>query len=55
MIDPKVKDRGFKTAADGRLIITEGNERGDDTEVKRKKKAPFLLHSDSEDDYGNKA
>lgn len=46
----KVVDHGFKIAADGRLIIAEGNEKDDDVEVKKKKKAPFL-HSDSEDDY----
>nr|XP_003701407.1 PREDICTED: RRP12-like protein [Megachile rotundata] len=44
------KDRGFKTAPDGRLIITEDNEKDDEAEVKRKKKTPFL-HSDTEDDY----
>lgn len=49
----KLKDRGFKTAADGRLIITEGNERDDEREVKKNKKVPFL-HSDSEEDYGKK-
>ncbi|XP_017799417.1 PREDICTED: RRP12-like protein [Habropoda laboriosa] len=47
----KSKNRGFKTAPDGRLIITEGNERDDEEVVKRKKKSPLLLHSDSEDDY----
>ncbi|OAD59899.1 RRP12-like protein [Eufriesea mexicana] len=46
----KPKDRGFKTAADGRLIITLDNEKYVDTENKRKKKS-LLLHSDSEDDY----
>ncbi|XP_053976899.1 RRP12-like protein [Hylaeus volcanicus] len=45
----KPKDRGFKTAPDGRLIITLNNER-DDGEAKKTKKIPFL-HSDSEDEY----
>ncbi|XP_076241510.1 RRP12-like protein isoform X1 [Calliopsis andreniformis] len=44
------KDRGFKTAPDGRLIITESNEKDDEVSNKRKRKVPFL-HSDSEDDY----
>ncbi|XP_031825723.1 RRP12-like protein [Nomia melanderi] len=47
---PKVKDRGFKVAPDGRFIITEGNEKDDEVEVRKKKKV-LLLHSDSEDDY----
>lgn len=47
----KVKDHGFKTAPDGRLIIVDNNERDSDTEDKKKKKTPFL-QSDSEDDYG---
>ncbi|CAK9795398.1 RRP12-like protein [Anthophora plagiata] len=47
----KSKDRGFKTAPDGRLIITVDNERNDEVVVKRKKKSPLLLHSDSDDDY----
>lgn len=48
----KPKDRGFKTAPDGRLIIIDDdNATDDETEVKRKKKSPILLHSDSEDDY----
>ncbi|XP_026668407.1 RRP12-like protein isoform X2 [Ceratina calcarata] len=48
---PKPKDRGFKTAPDGRLIILDDNDIDDETEVKKKKKSPLLLHSDSEDDY----
>lgn len=46
----KSKDRGFKTAPDGRLIITVDNEK-DEAEAKKKRK-PLFLHSDSEDDYG---
>ena len=45
----KSKDRGFKTAPDGRLIITVDNEK-DEAEAK-KKRNPLFLHSDSEDDY----
>ncbi|KAG6795184.1 RRP12-like protein [Apis mellifera caucasica] len=47
----KPKDRGFKTASDGRLIITLDNEKADETEINKKKKSPLLLHSDSENDY----
>lgn len=50
----KPKDRGFKTAPDGRLIITLDNEKADETEINKKKKSPLLLHSDSENDYGKK-
>ncbi|XP_032675287.1 RRP12-like protein [Odontomachus brunneus] len=49
----KVKDHDFKTAPDGRLIITDGNEKDSDTEDKKKKKTPFS-QSDSEDDYEDK-
>ncbi|KZC03741.1 RRP12-like protein [Dufourea novaeangliae] len=49
----KTKDRGFKTAADGRLIITDDNGIDKDVETKKKRKIPFPLHSDSEDDYEN--
>ncbi|EZA47728.1 RRP12-like protein [Ooceraea biroi] len=47
----KVKDYGFKTAPDGRLIITDDNDRDSDVEKtnKKKRKASFL-QSDSEDD-----
>ncbi|XP_076547072.1 RRP12-like protein [Osmia lignaria lignaria] len=44
------KDRGFKTAPDGRLIITIDNEKDDEAQVRKKRKASFL-HSDSEEDY----
>ncbi|CAD1471378.1 unnamed protein product [Heterotrigona itama] len=47
----KRKDREFKTAPDGRLIITLDNEKADEPKPKRKKKSTILLHSDSEDDY----
>ncbi|XP_076301341.1 RRP12-like protein isoform X1 [Lasioglossum baleicum] len=46
----KTKDRGFKTAPDGRIIIADDYERDDESKIKRKKKT-LLLHSDSEDDY----
>ncbi|XP_029179046.1 RRP12-like protein [Nylanderia fulva] len=45
----KVKDHGFKTAPDGRLIIVDGNEKDSDTEEKSKKKF-FLQNKDSEED-----
>ncbi|KAG7200816.1 hypothetical protein KM043_003187 [Ampulex compressa] len=48
----KQKDRGFKTAPDGRIIITD-NERDEDTKTKKKK--GLQLHSDSEDDYEEEA
>jgi len=48
----RVKDHGFKTAPDGRLIITDGDEKDSDTEEKNKKKAPFLQDDLEEDDYG---
>ncbi|CAL7937924.1 unnamed protein product [Xylocopa violacea] len=52
MAAAKPKDRGFKIAPDGRIIIKDDNERDDEVEVvKKKKKSPLLLHSDSEDDY----
>ncbi|XP_011864615.1 PREDICTED: RRP12-like protein isoform X2 [Vollenhovia emeryi] len=51
----KVKDRGFATAPDGRLIITDDNEKDSDAEErkqkKRKKEKTVFLQSDSEDDY----
>lgn len=47
----KLKDHSFKTAPDGRLIITDDNERESDTEGKKKRKTSFF-QSDSEDDYG---
>ncbi|XP_078033343.1 RRP12-like protein [Augochlora pura] len=46
----KTKNRGFKTAPDGRLIITDDHERDEKITNTKKRKAPFL-HSDSEDDY----
>ncbi|GAB1867081.1 RRP12-like protein [Camponotus japonicus] len=50
----RVKDHGFKTAPDGRLIITDGDEKDSDTEEKNKKKAPFLQDDLEEDDYEDK-
>lgn len=49
----KTKDHSFKTAPDGRLIITDDNDGESDIEErsKKKKKASFL-QNDSEDDYG---
>lgn len=52
--EKKVKDYGFKTAPDGRLIITDGDEKDSDTEEKNKKKAPFLQDNLEEDDYEDK-
>lgn len=51
--EKKVKDRGFATAPDGRLIIRDDNEKNSDTEerTKKKRKTSFLQNSDSEDDY----
>lgn len=49
----KVKDYGFKTAPDGRLIIKDENEKDSDAETGNKKKGKIsFLRSDSEDDYG---
>lgn len=48
----RVKDHGFKTAPDGRLIITDGNEKDSDTEKSKKKKTSFLQNDSEEDDYG---
>lgn len=51
----KVKDHDFKTAPDGRLIITDGNEKDSDTEERskeKKKRASFLQNDSEEDDYG---
>lgn len=48
----RVTDHGFKTAPDGRFIITDGNEKASDTEETNKKKAPFLEDDLEEDDYG---
>ncbi|KMQ96335.1 rrp12-like protein [Lasius niger] len=50
----KVKDHDFKTASDGRLIITDGNEKDSDTEERgkeKKKRASFLQNDSEEDDY----
>lgn len=55
ILEKKVKDRGFATAPDGRLIITDDNEKDSDAEErnkKGKKKKTCFLQSDSEDDYG---
>lgn len=49
----KMKDHGFKSAPDGRLIITDDNEKDSDTEERsKKKKASFLQDDSEEDDYG---
>lgn len=50
----KIKDRGFATAPDGRLIIRDDDERDSDAEEgnKKKRKKTSFLRSDSEDDYG---
>lgn len=49
----RVKDHSFKTAPDGRLIITDGNEKDSDTEDRsKKKKASFFQNDSEEDDYG---
>ncbi|XP_076630716.1 RRP12-like protein [Colletes latitarsis] len=45
----KSNDRGFKTAPDGRLIITVSNER--DNREEPKSRSVLRLHSDSDDDY----
>lgn len=48
----RVKDHSFKTAPDGRLIITDGNEKDSDTEDRsKKKKASFFQNDSEEDDY----
>lgn len=44
------KDRGFKTASDGRLIIEDD---GSDSDDEKKKKGVVNLSSDSEDDDDN--
>lgn len=49
----KAKDHGFKTAPDGRLIITDDNERDSDTEERSKKKKAFLQNDSEEDDYND--
>ncbi|TGZ37069.1 RRP12-like protein [Temnothorax longispinosus] len=51
--EKKVKDRGFATAPDGRLIIRDDNERDSDAEerTKKKKRKTSFSQSDSEDDY----
>ncbi|XP_071577091.1 RRP12-like protein [Temnothorax nylanderi] len=50
--EKKVKDRGFATAPDGRLIIRDDNERDSDAEERNKKKRKTCFsQSDSEDDY----
>lgn len=50
--EKKIKDRGFATASDGRLIIRDDNEKDSDAEerTKKRRKTSFL-QSDSEDDY----
>lgn len=48
----RVKEHSFKTAPDGRLIITDGNEKDSDTEDRSKKKKAFLQNDSEEDDYG---
>lgn len=50
--EKKVKDRGFATAPDGRLIIRDDNDKDSDAEERNKKKRKIsFLQSDSEDDY----
>lgn len=50
--EKKVKDRGFATAPDGRLVIRVDNEKDSDAEGKSKKKRnTSFLQSDSDDDY----
>jgi len=48
----KIKDRGFATAPDGRLIIRDDNKKDSDVEGNKKKKKTSFLQNDSEDDYG---
>jgi len=48
----KIKDRGFATAPDGRLIIRDDNEKDSDVERNKKKRKSSFLQNDSEDDYG---
>lgn len=46
------KENGFKTAGDGRLIITDDTDNESDEEkTKKKKKVPFLEMKE-DDDYG---
>lgn len=49
----KCKDSGFKTAEDGRLLITDNtdDESNDEEETKKKKKISFLGMNE-DDDYG---
>lgn len=48
----KSKDSGFKTAEDGRLIITDNtDDESDEEETKKKKKSSFLGMNEN-DDYG---
>ncbi|XP_011686333.1 PREDICTED: RRP12-like protein [Wasmannia auropunctata] len=49
----KIKDRGFASAPDGRIIITDhDNERDSNAvEEKNKKRVTSFLQSDTEDDY----
>ncbi|KAL6431993.1 hypothetical protein ACFW04_007436 [Cataglyphis niger] len=46
----RIKAHSFKTAPDGRLIITDGNEKDSDTEDRNKKKKVSFLQNDSEED-----
>lgn len=48
----KVKDYGFKTAPDGRLIIKDDSDDSDDERKKKKKNKLSFLNSDSENDDG---
>ncbi|XP_011633501.1 RRP12-like protein isoform X1 [Pogonomyrmex barbatus] len=50
--EKKVKDYGFKTTPDGRLIIRDDNDKDSDAgEGNKKKRKASFLRSDSEDDY----
>ncbi|XP_077282524.1 RRP12-like protein [Temnothorax americanus] len=52
--EKKIKNRGFATAPDGRLIIRDDNERDSDAEErtkKKKKRKTSFSQSDSEDAY----
>lgn len=48
----KVKDHGFKTAPDGRLIIVDNSDDSEDEQKKKKKNKLSFLNSDSENDDG---
>ncbi|XP_074031653.1 RRP12-like protein [Leptinotarsa decemlineata] len=51
----KEKDRGFKTAPDGRIIIKDDSSSDSETESKKKNKLNFGSDSDSDDDTQSKA